>query len=350
MSPSRLARDRRDRAERGRLGAGEEDGDAEEVGVGHPLLRQPLEDRQPAVGPVDGEVGLFGQLRRRLRESTPTQTAASARPPRAARAGGGRRRGRCGRRRRRRRASSWSAASSEATAASLPPPPTGRSSSTLRPQCGSSPAWPASTAISRARRSAARLVLGAAPVQGLDRALVLAPQPGRVEVAGVEPGEEAGGVVLAPGQRGVGPGLLVARQQQLEAVVAGVGDPVEADQPARLGGPPPGDAADQAVALAQPGEHLARRPGTAASSARSTIGARVPSTSVRIAARGGSARSGPSSAAQAPSPVSDSRGTDLVSPHATLTGVVPSRELCGWRRSAPWRASSAASSESAAAP
>ena len=42
-------------------------------------------------------------------------------------------------------------------------------------------------------------------------------------------------------------------------MVAGVGDPVDADQPPRLLGPPPGDAADQAVALAQPRQRLARR-------------------------------------------------------------------------------------------
>ena len=171
--------DRRDRPQRRRLGAGDEDGDAQQVGVGHPLLRQPLEDRQPALRPVDDQVGLFGQLRRRLRGDDADadrgrQLARLAQLAQAAEGvevgavvagvdGGGR---------------AASPASSEATAASLPPPPTGRSSSTLRPQRGSSPAWPASTAISWAQPSACASSVGAAPVQRLDRPLVLEPQPG----------------------------------------------------------------------------------------------------------------------------------------------------------------------------
>jgi hypothetical protein len=42
-------------------------------------------------------------------------------------------------------------------------------------------------------------------------------------------------------------------------MVAGVGDLLDADQAPRLGRPPPGDAADQRAALAQPPQRLARR-------------------------------------------------------------------------------------------
>ena len=44
-------------------------------------------------------------------------------------------------------------------------------------------------------------------------------------------------LALAPAQRGIEARLALARQQQLEAMVAGVGDPVNADQ--RAAPPPP---------------------------------------------------------------------------------------------------------------
>ena len=154
--PVRSGRDRRDRREGGRLPAGEEDADAEEVGVGHGSLRQRLEDGDPALRPVDGEVGLFVQLGRGLgRRSADAERrleiadlAKLAEPAEGVEVGAvvagvdG--------------VAMPSVASSAATAASLPPPPSGRSSSTLRPQCGSKPARPASAAISWARASAAR--------------------------------------------------------------------------------------------------------------------------------------------------------------------------------------------------
>ena len=94
-------------------------------------------------------------------------------------------------------------------------------------------------------------------MQGLDRTLVLAAQAECSEVV-VEAFEEPGGVVLATGDRRIRARFLVSRQQQLETMVAGVADPVEPDQRSRVGGLAAGDAADQAEALGEPGEHLAR--------------------------------------------------------------------------------------------
>ena len=95
------------------------------------------------------------------------------------------------------------------------------------------------------------LIGGAAPVKRLDRSLVLRAQAGRGELLRVELGHELGRAALASLQRGVQPGCLLARQQQLETVVAGVGDPVDADQAPRLLGTAAGDAADHAVVPAQ---------------------------------------------------------------------------------------------------
>ena len=50
-----------------RLAAGEEHGDPQQLRERHGLVRQRLERRQPAGGPVDGPVRFLGELRRRLR-------------------------------------------------------------------------------------------------------------------------------------------------------------------------------------------------------------------------------------------------------------------------------------------
>ena len=175
-------------------------------------------------------------------------------------------------------------------------------------------ARPAAAAISWARASAARSSAAPRQCRAWIGPLSSTPQADALEPSAVELGEELGRLLLATVERGVEARLLVARQQQLEAVVAGVGDALDADQAARLERPAAGDAADQAEALAQRRQQLrCLRGGTAACSGRSTIGARVPSTSVRIAVRAGSARSAASSASR--SPVSALAGTRLVSRH-----------------------------------
>ena len=58
--------------------------------------------------------------------------------------------------------------------------------------------------------------------------------------------------------RGIELGPVVAGQQQFEAVVPGVGDLLDADQPLRLLGLPPGHAADEAEAAAERDQGLAR--------------------------------------------------------------------------------------------
>ena len=139
------------------------------------------------------------------------------------------------------------------------------------------------------------LVLRSAPVQGDDRALVLDADPGALQVTLVEPGDEGAGVLVVPVQRGVRVRLAVARQQQLEAVVARVGDLVEADDTAGVERGAAADAATSAYWAARALSSSRDSSGTSASSGRSTIGASVPSTSNRIAAEPGSRRSGASS-------------------------------------------------------
>ncbi len=105
----------------------------------------------------------------------------------------------------------------------------------------------------------AALVRGAAPVQCLNWPLVLRPQPDGAKLSLVEAGGKRRRVPLAPLQRGIGPRRLLAGEQELKTVVAGVGDPREADQAPRLRRAAPGNAADQAKASAQRGERLPRR-------------------------------------------------------------------------------------------
>ena len=96
------------------------------------------------------------------------------------------------------------------------------------------------------------LVRGAAPVQGDDRTLVLEPQPGpfqlgRIERAGEYPGRPRQSAQLRRGAR-----LGRVRQQQLEAVVADVGQLLDADDPPRHGRPPAGDDHGRRVAVGDP--------------------------------------------------------------------------------------------------
>jgi hypothetical protein len=96
------------------------------------------------------------------------------------------------------------------------------------------------------------LIPGAAPVQGLDRSLVLRPQAEAGKLRAVERRHEVPGPRLAALERGVESRCLVPGQQQLEPVVPRVGDRVDPDHAPRVLRPPSGHAADQAVALAQP--------------------------------------------------------------------------------------------------
>ena len=133
------------------------------------------------------------------------------------------------------------------------------------------------------------LVLGASPVQADDRSLVLGPDPDALQLGAVEPFDEPGRVALVPIERGVGTDLVVAGQQQLEAVVARVRQLVQPDDAACVQGPAAAQAADQRVPLRQRAQQIARRaPALPRPSGLSTIGAIVPSTSVRIAERLGS--------------------------------------------------------------
>ncbi len=95
------------------------------------------------------------------------------------------------------------------------------------------------------------LVARAAPVEGDDRALVLAPDAERAHLRRVELAAERlhavgpfgdGGVELGPGRAGA---------QPLDAVRADVGEHPEPDDPARVGGLAAGHARDQAVGRGQ---------------------------------------------------------------------------------------------------
>jgi hypothetical protein len=88
-------------------------------------------------------------------------------------------------------------------------------------------------------------------MKGLDRPLVLHPQPRSCSVLAPALPEELGRHPLAALERGVEDRPLLTGQQQLQPVVAGVGDRVEADQAPRLLGTAPGDAADEAEAAGQ---------------------------------------------------------------------------------------------------
>ena len=187
MSPSRSAPSAGDRPQHGRLGAGEEDGDAQQVGVGHPCYSASHSRiaSQPS-GPSTIRSDSSAQLRRRLRRDDADadrrlQLALLAQLAQAAegvevgavvagvdggaRAVAGEQRGDRG-----------------VLAAAADRPQLQHLAAPARFE----PGLPAATAISWARASARPLVLGAAPVQGLDRPLVLEPQPGPVELSGVE--------------------------------------------------------------------------------------------------------------------------------------------------------------------
>ena len=146
-----------------------------------------------------------------------------------------------------------------------------------------------------------------------------------------------------PSREGSGRGSSSPGQQQLEAVVARVGDLLEPDEPPRVRRPPAADHGDQRVAVGEPAgaargrARAPRRPRAAA-----TIGARVPSTSVRTAARLWVARAaGASSRAE------------LRRLRGFVHGTSIARRADGpfsWSRSGPPPAPSAASSASAAGP
>jgi hypothetical protein len=101
-------------------------------------------------------------------------------------------------------------------------------------------------------------LVGAAPVQRLDRALVFRSQAGGRQPVSVDPREKARRGVLAIAQQGVELRLVFAGQQQLEAVVARVGDALDPDQLARLRGAASRDAPDHGEAAAQLGKDGAR--------------------------------------------------------------------------------------------
>ena len=93
------------------------------------------------------------------------------------------------------------------------------------------------------------LVGGTAPVERLDRSLVLETQPGPVQRGALQLANELARGKGAFGGRGIDDRLLGARGQQLEAVVARVGELVDPDQPSRLDRAPARHAGDERVAL-----------------------------------------------------------------------------------------------------
>jgi hypothetical protein len=194
------------------------------------------------------------------------------------------------------------------------------------------------------------LVLGAAPVQGLDRALVLAPQADGAEPAVVDPGDELGRIPVPPREGGIEPRHLLAGHQQLEPEIAGVGDAVESDQAPGLEGLAPGDGADEGVALAQRLQRVAGLGGHDGLLGRGDDRRQRP-VDVGEDRRGGGVAA---QRAEKRRPGAIPR-LDLVGHGSSIAGCrrpprcAPTRPS-SWPRSAPWPEPSAASSESAAAP
>ena len=93
------------------------------------------------------------------------------------------------------------------------------------------------------------LSLGPAPVQRDDRALVLDPDAGPLQLGAAQARDEIGRVALVAVQGGIGLRLRVARQQELVAVVPRIRDRVEADDPPGVSRGAPADARDQGVAF-----------------------------------------------------------------------------------------------------
>ena len=198
--------DRRDRPQRGRLGAGEEDGDAQQVGVGHRLSYSASASSiasQPA-GPSTVQVGLLGQLRRPLggEDADADRGLQLALLAQLAQAAEGVEVGAvvAGVDRRRRRRPRPAARRPRRPCRRRP---TGRSSSTLRPQRGSSPARPAAAAISWARASAPRSSSAPRQCSAWIGPLSSSRSPASASAAGAEPGDERRRVALAPLQRGI---------------------------------------------------------------------------------------------------------------------------------------------------
>jgi hypothetical protein len=90
-------------------------------------------------------------------------------------------------------------------------------------------------------RLGAGLVGGSTPMEGDDRALVLDPEPGSVELGGVEARRETGGIAAVRTELRRGPRLGRVRRQQLEPVVADVGQLLEPDDLAGQGRPAAAD-------------------------------------------------------------------------------------------------------------
>ena len=129
----------------------------------------------------------------------------------------------------------------------------GRSSSTLRPQRGTSPACSASLASSRARACGRLLVGRPAPVKRLDRPLVLDPQPelGELERRRARRRTPAAAPDASP-TAGSGSDRARAGLEQLEPVVARVAISSTPDDQPRLERRPAGDAGDEPVARRRP--------------------------------------------------------------------------------------------------
>ena len=284
---------RRDGPQRGGLGAGQEDGESQQVRVGHGLARPGLaaspairRARRPA-GRTPRSARMAPRERRRRR-----RPRSQARPRRTALAGGGMHRDPCGRPRRRRPRSIPSAASSAATAASLPPPPPGAAPAPCGPSAARGrPGPPRRRSRGRAPPQPARpprrasgapgsgpCPRAAAPAAASASLSRLATNSAAPSLAPLSEGSSRGS--SSPGSSTPARGFRRRRFRRLRPAAS----------------PPPPDAprCSRPVRSCRSAPRAARaaRAGTPACSGRSTIGARVPSTSVRMAARAGWARSG----------------------------------------------------------
>ena len=116
---------------------------------------------------------------------------------------------------------------------------------------GSRPCHSASLAISWASDSAAPSFSAPRQCRATIAPLSSVLIPTRSSSERSSSSDESGGVALVAVERGIRAHLLVARQQQLEAVVARVGELVEPDDAAGVESSPAAEAADERVALDQ---------------------------------------------------------------------------------------------------
>ena len=244
-----------DRAERGRDAGDQQDRDAQQVAEQH--LEQAPQQVEERLRPGDDEVGAVLDLRRRLGGGDADADRVLELPARRpARAGRRRRRGRCGRRRRTARSSPPPPRTSRRTAIPLWTVASGRTSSTMRPEVRDQALLLGEHGdLARPLRRGSG-VGGAAPVDRLDRALVLEPQADRRR-AGPSRGARRTRPPPSRGGRARGSrrGPRVARAEQLEPVVAGVGERVDPDHPPGGARPAAADAGDEPVAAGELGEH-----------------------------------------------------------------------------------------------